>query len=209
MQFCVHCVLFVDQTEVVALVFKPLFLCLWIVWRTVRRGIKAVWSRAGSGEATMQGMEGNLLGRGNCKTNPPQTPQKNQMLRRNSAKVRRHSLKTILPLLSVFVVRILHKCISRPCMNVLFHMLLYTSSSVVWECVNSWPRAKMYVVHTVVGRQMIACVCVCVCKFTHEQIHIVFIVVLFNLACRSVWAFCWIYVDASLLVFHIVLSDPC
>lgn len=76
MQFCMHCVLFVDQTAVVALVFKPLFLCLWIVWRTVRRRIKAVWSRAGSGEATMQGMEGNLLGRGNCKTNPPQTPQK-------------------------------------------------------------------------------------------------------------------------------------
>lgn len=170
MQFCVHCVLFVDQTEVVALVFKPLFLCLWIVWR---RRIKAVWSRAGCGEATMQGMEGNLLGRGNCKTNPPQTPQKNQMLRRNSAKVRRHSLYSILPLLSVFVVRILHKCISRHFMNMLFHMLLYTSSSVVWECVNSWPRAKMYVLHTVVGRQMIACVC----EFTHEQILIVFIVV--------------------------------
>lgn len=60
-----------------------------------------MWSRAGSGEATMQGMEGNLLGRGNCRTNPPQTPQKNQMLRRNSAKVRRHSLKSILSLLSL------------------------------------------------------------------------------------------------------------
>lgn len=153
----------------------------------------------------MRGMEGNLLGGGTAKQILLiQTPKNNQILRCTSAKVRHHSLKCILPMLSVFVVRILHKCISRPYMNMLFHMLLYTFLSVVWECVNSWPRAKMYVLRTVVSRQMIACVC----YFTHEQIHIVFIVVVQFSMPIWVWVFCWIYVDACVLVV-IVLSDPC
>lgn len=152
----------------------------------------------------MQGMEGNLLGRGNCKTNPTQTPKKAKCWGVTVPKWDVTHLKAFF----------------RSSVSLLWGFYTNAYQGLVWICFFTCfciPLRQLcgsVLIHDP-GLKCMFCTLLLegrwlhVCASSLMNKSILYLLWLFNLACRSVWAFCWRYVDASLLVFHIVLSDPC
>lgn len=140
----------------------------------------------------MQGMECNLQGVGDCKTNPPHlNPQKNnQMLRRKSepSLTRKHSSPAVLLLLLWGIYTYAYQG-KAPCF---FTSFCVPFRQLCRSVLIHDPGLKCMFCSLLFGDKWLR-VCVCVCASSLISKSMLYLLWLFNLACRYVWAFGWIY----------------